>query len=161
MILYLSILLLKVVENTLATLRLIIVANGKKKLGSVLQGLVTISWIYSAKFTIVNLDKDLLKIFFFVVGSIIGSYLGSRLEERIALGSNSLMCIVNKKYESNIIKNLNNYKITRLSCMDKDYSILLIVTKRKFINNICKIIKGIDSNCIIIVEKAKFITNIV
>lgn len=161
MILYLSILLLKVVENTLATLRLIIVANGKKKLGSVLQGLVTISWIYSAKFTIVNLDKDLLKIFFFVVGSIIGSYLGSRLEERIALGSNSLMCIVNTKYESNIIKNLNNYKITRLSCMDKDYSILLIVTKRKFINNICKIIKGIDSNCIIIVEKAKFITNIV
>lgn len=161
MILYLSILLLKVVENTLATLRLIIVANGKKKIGSVLQGLVTISWIYSAKFTIVNLDKDLLKIFFFVVGSIIGSYLGSRLEERIALGSNSLMCIVNTKYESNIIKNLNNYKITRLSCMDKDYSILLIVTKRKFINNICKIIKGIDSNCIIIVEKAKFITNIV
>lgn len=161
MILYLSILLLKVVENTLATLRLIIVANGKKKIGSVLQGLVTISWIYSAKFTIVNLDKDLLKIFFFVVGSIIGSYLGSRLEERIALGSNSLMCIVNTKYESNIIKNLNNYKITRLSCMDKDYSILLIVTKRKFINNICKIIKGIDSNCIIIVEKAKFITNMV
>ena len=45
---YFLIFMAKVIENTLGTLRLIIVANGKKVFGAILQGIIAIIWAISA-----------------------------------------------------------------------------------------------------------------
>lgn len=161
MFIYIAIFFSKIIENALATLRLIVVANGKKKLGALLQGIVALVWIISTGMVIVDINKDILKIVFFCLGSMFGSYLGSVIEEKIALGSNMLICITKEMYENDIKKNLNNYKITTICEKDNTYSILLILLKRKEIKNISNIIKSIDKNSIIISEKAKFINNIV
>ena len=42
---YLAIFGFKIIEDALATLRLIVVSNGKKKLGAILQFVVTLIWI--------------------------------------------------------------------------------------------------------------------
>lgn len=155
MLIYFAIFVSKIIENMLSTLRLIVVANGKKKLGALLQGIIALVWIFVTGVVIININKDPLKIIVFCIGSAIGSYLGSILEEKIALGNNILMCITEEKYE-NIIKNeLKDYRINTISEKNNNYSILLISIKRKEIFKISKIIKKIDNNSILISEKVK------
>ena len=161
MLLYMIIFFSKIIENAVSTLRLIVVANGKKKLGALLQGIVALVWIFVTGIVIVNINKDLLKVVFFVLGSIVGSYLGSIIEEKIALGSNMLICITKEKNEKKIKNKLNNYQITTICEKDNNYSVLLIVLKRKEISKITNILKRIDEDIIIISEKAKTINNIV
>lgn len=155
MLTYTLIFFSKIIENTLSTLRLIVVANGKKKLGALLQGIIALIWIFVTGIVIIDINKDILKILFFCLGSIVGSYLGSLLEEKIALGNNMLICVVKEKYESVIKNKLSKYKITTISEKNKEYSILFILLKRKEINYVLKKIKEIDKNSIIISEKAK------
>ena len=161
MIIYLAIFLSKIIENAVGTLRLIVVANGKKKLGAILQGIVALVWIFGTGIVIIDINKDMFKIVIFVVGSIVGSYLGSIIEEKIALGSNMLICITKEKYEQLIKNKLNNYKITTICEKNNNYSILLIVLKRKEISKIIKILKRIDKEIVIISEKAKTLNNMV
>ena len=97
MLTYIAIFTSKILENTLATLRIILVSNGKKKLGAILQGLVTLLWILVTGTVIINLNQDIFKIIVFCLGSIVGSYLGSYLEEKIALGSNTIIAIIHPK----------------------------------------------------------------
>lgn len=151
----------KIIENAVATLRLIVVANGKKKLGALLQGIVALVWILVTGIVIVDINKDILKIVFFILGSIVGSYLGSVIEEKIALGNNMLICVTKEKYEKIIKDKLNNYQITTMCEKDSNYSVLLIVLKRKEISKISKIIKKIDKDAILISEKIKTINNMV
>ena len=161
MLLYIAIFFSKIIENALSTLRLIVVANGKKKLGAILNGIVALVWIFVTGIVIIDVNKDLLKAVFFVIGSIVGSYLGSIIEEKIALGSNMLICITKEKNEKKIKNKLNDYQITTICEKDNNYSVLLIVLKRKEILKITKILKRIDKDIIIISEKAKTINNIV
>lgn len=158
---YLAIIVSKILENMLSTLRLIVVANGKKKLGAILNGVIALIWILVTGIVIIDINKDLLKIIFFCAGSVIGSYLGSVVEERIALGTNTLMCITDTKYEQSIKKCLKDYQINTISEKDSNYSIILILIKRKEIKSISKLLKSIDNSCIIISQKAKNISNLV
>lgn len=161
MLIYIAIFFSKILENALSTLRLIVVANGKKKLGALLQGIIALIWIFVTGIVIVDINKDIFKIIFFCLGSLVGSYLGSIIEEKIALGNNLLMCIINPQYEIDIKNILNNYQITTICEKDNNYIILLIFLKRKEIQKISKIIKRIDKESILIVEKAKTLNNIV
>lgn len=158
---YLLIFISKIIENMLATLRLIVVANGKKKLGAILNGVVALVWIFVTSLVIINVNKDPIKIIMFCIGSIVGSYLGSLVEEKIAMGTNMLICIVNEMYEESVKEKLKDYQITTLCEKDKSYSILFIVMKRKETKKVSKIIKDIDKNAILISEKIKTINNIV
>lgn len=158
---YLLIFLSKIIENSLSTLRLIVVSNGKKLMGALLQGIVVLIWIFSISITIINVNKDIFKIFFFVLGSIIGSYLGSVIEEKIAFGDNILICITKEKYENKIKNELKNYIINSIYDKEKEYLILFIYVKRKQILKVYKEVKKIDSNSILISEKVKYLDNIV
>lgn len=155
MLIYIAIFFSKILENALSTLRLIVVSNGKKKLGALLQGIIALIWIFVTGVVIININKDIFKIIFFCLGSLVGSYLGSIIEEKIALGNNLLMCITNPKYEVNIKNILNNYQITTICEKDNNYIILLIFLKRKEIQKVSRIIKEIDKYSILIIEKAK------
>lgn len=158
---YFFIFISKIIENMLSTLRLIVVANGKKVLGAILQGIVGLVWIFVTSIVIINVNKDPLKIIVFCIGSIVGSYLGSYIEEKIAIGTNMIICVIKEKYELTLKEKLNNYQIITLCEKDNNYSILFIVIKRKETIKISNIIKNIDSESIIISEKIKTINNIV
>ena len=93
---YLFIFICKILENSIATLRLIIVSNGKKIEGAILNFILSFIWIISTSLVVLN--NNIYKILIFAIGSLIGSYIGSILEEKIALGNNMLY-IISKKYK--------------------------------------------------------------
>lgn len=142
---YLAIFLFKIIENTLSTLRLIIVAKGKKISGAILQFIIAIIWVISTGIVVHNLNDDPYKILFFALGSLIGSYVGGLIEEKISLGYDLITI-----YELNDIKFSNNYIIKLI----KNKNNIQIISKRK---NRSKIIKTIDKNLTITIESIKLI----
>ena len=143
---YLIIFLLKILENTLGTLRLIIVSNGKKLEGAILNFLLAIVWVISTSMVVIN--NDIFKIFVFALGSLIGSYVGSIIEEKIALGNNMLL-VISKKYEQmkNSITDYDSYIVNE--------NILMIMVSRKKRKAVINIILNIDHNAKIFSESIK------
>ncbi len=139
---YLLIFFLKILENTLATLRIIVLANGKKYIGAILNFIISLTWVISTGLVIINLKEEPFKIIAFSLGSFIGSYLGSYIEEKIAIGNN-LLFIISKANISKKLKQLN-YKFNKINKY-----IYLILIERKHRNNLLKNIKKIDNEIII------------
>lgn len=151
-ILYFLIFISKVIENGLSTLRLIVVANGKKILGAFLQFTISLVWVLVTGIVVTDIINDPLKIIFFALGSLVGSYIGSIIEEKIALGDILINCITNNNDVNNYIKSLG-YNTSIIKTNDKDILLFVIPRKRKvqIINNI----KLIDKNILIFSEKVK------
>lgn len=154
---YLIIFTLKVIENALSTLRLIVVSNGKKLLGATLNFVTTIIWVLTAGMVIININEDILKILFFCLGAFAGSYVGSYIENKLALGNNLIICIIDQ-IELPIIDKLRDkgYGITTVPGYGKDNEkyILLIFAKRKKRKEIINEIKHLSNSCMIISEVA-------
>ena len=158
MFIYFLIFVFKVLENTLSTLRIIVVANGRKLLGSILQGVIALVWAFSTGLVVVDVLKDPFKVVSFTLGSLVGSYIGSLIEEKIAMGTNMLTAVIDKSYSSKIIRSLKKqkYDVIVLNGKRKDEfkNIIFIMVKRKKRNDVIKLIKNIDSNSTVIVESA-------
>ena len=158
MFIYFLIFIFKVFENTLSTLRIIVVANGRKLLGSILQGIIALVWVFSVSFVVVDVLKDPFKVIAFAFGSLAGSYIGSLIEEKIAIGSNMLTAVVDKCCTSKVVGALRKQKheVIILNGKRKDElkNVLFIMVKRKKRNDVINLISNIDSNSIIIVESA-------
>jgi uncharacterized protein YebE (UPF0316 family) len=135
-------------ENMLATLRLIVTSNGKKVLGAILLLLTSIVWLTSSSVAIVNLDLKM--VLAFSIGSFVGAYLGSFLEEKIALGNHLLFCISSKKL-STFLRN-NGYIVTSLQGegIENEKEILFIVIKRKKQKEVISLINSFDNKAIIV-----------
>ncbi|MCM1370758.1 MAG: DUF5698 domain-containing protein [Clostridium sp.] len=146
---YFIIFISKVIENALSTMRLIVVANGKKIIGAILQLFISLVWIIITGIVIIDVSNDYFKVIAFILGTSIGSYIGSLIEESIAMGNNMITCIINPKYKKRLLKILKDYKIINT----KDNGKIILLSKRKNKNEICKIIKSIDKSVVIIIEK--------
>lgn len=157
MVLYFLIFLSKVIEIALSTLRLIVVSNGKKWLGAILQLFISLVWIFSTGAVVIGVHKDPLKILFFALGSLVGSYVGSIMEEKLAIGSNMITCIT-ECGSQNLIDQIrtHGYAVTVMqgTGLEKEKDILLIMTTRKKRHHVVDIIHQYDQNCMIISESA-------
>lgn len=162
--LYFLIFFSKVIENALATLRLIVVANGKKWLGAILQFIIALVWVLVTGIVVVNIRKDPLKIIFFALGSFIGSYVGSVIEEKMAMGNNMLLVIIDYKLEDLITSSIRieGYQVTVMkgTGLKEEKSILLIMVPRKKRKRLVSIIKEYDKKALIIAEAARTISGV-
>lgn len=82
MVTYLILFFSKLLENTISTLRIIIINRGQKTFGAILNFVIAIIWSISTSIIVTNF-KDLFSILSFALGCALGSYLGSFMEEKI------------------------------------------------------------------------------
>ena len=152
---YLLIFSLKIIENALATLRIIVIANGKKFIGAFLNFLMSL--------VLVNIQTDPIKIIAYSFGTFFGSYMGSLIEERLALGNNMIIAITDKE-KNTVIDKLReqHYPVISLEGkeLEEEKDILLITTTRKKKRNVIHLIKRIDKKCSIIIDNAYLDTKI-
>lgn len=155
-ILYFVIFISKTIELALGTLRIIVIANGRKVFGAILQGIIAIVWMCITGVVIVNITKDPFKIIAFALGSAFGSYVGSMIEEKMAIGSNMLLIIIRKELEEKIISIVeeNGYNIINIKNCDEEKAILMIVLTRKDRKRIVNLIRKEDKDATIIVDNA-------
>jgi Uncharacterized protein conserved in bacteria len=93
----------------------------------------------------------------FAIGSYIGSYVGCIIEEKLAMGSNMLICIASID-EITLIHKLRelNFEVTSLEGKNSedDKNILFIMTSRKRKKIAINAIQRIDKTATIIIENA-------
>ena len=156
-LIYFAIFIFKIIEDALATLRLIVVSNGKKKLGAILQFLVTLIWIILTSSVLIGLKDDIFKAIAFAFGSLFGSYLGSVLEEKIALGTNIFMVEIENSKSLKLIDILEKEKFntSRVRSGNDKNTILVVTGRRKDKGKIVSLIRKIDAKAIILSEKVK------
>lgn len=161
-LIYLAIFVFKIIEDALATLRLIVVSNGKKKLGAILQLVVTLIWIILTGTVLMGLQKDIFKAIAFAVGALFGSYLGSVLEEKMALGTNVFIVELNYKKALELIKILEKekFQISKFRSSNQENVILMITGARKQTKKIVSTVKEIDKEAIILSEKVKIVPSV-
>lgn len=155
MLIYIGIFVCKVIEDALSTLRIIVVSNGKKLFGAILGFVIALIWVFVTGSVIIGLNENPFKIIVFALGSLVGSYVGSVIEEKIALGTNLFIVkISNNKLQTiyNVLKKAH-YNV---EVINKDT--LRITSKRKETSNVTNLIYKHDKNAFIIAEKAKIIS---
>lgn len=97
MLMYLIIFVAKVFEVSLMTLRTVLVTKGEKVLGSLIGIVEIIIWILVASNVLTGLKDDPFKMVVYALGFAVGIYLGSTIEEKLAIGLLSLQVIVNQE----------------------------------------------------------------
>lgn len=148
MLTYFLIFILKVIENAISTLRMILVSTNQKYLSTILQLLCSIIWIITTSMVVINLKEDILKVIFFALGCTVGSFLGSVLEEKLAIGNIMIICISSLDIMDNIRE--YNFKLTSTKGTGLDTkNIIFIMISRKQKKNLINIIKNIDPNSFI------------
>lgn len=151
---YLLIFSFKIIENTLSTIRIIILANNNKKLAAILQGIISLIWVISTSLVVIDFNKGIGKIIAFTFGSLIGSYLGSILEEKIAIGNILLTIKIRKEKTKKVLNILKLYNTFTIK--NDNYNILLCLVKRKRQTKIIKQIKKADASALIIYEQVSY-----
>jgi len=154
---YLIIFVLKIIENGLGTIRTIFIANGRKIIGAFLNFAIAITWIISTGMVVIDIKQDPIRVLVFAFGCFIGSYLGSILEEKIALGNNIIMCITNIDISDELRKNGYSITTTNGYGMKDNKFVLFIAITRRSKKNLTKKIIELDPNSMIISECATII----
>ena len=91
------------------------------------------------------------------IGALFGSYLGSVLEERIALGTNAFMVEVSCDNALRLTEQLEkeNFQVSKIKSDNNEKTILMITGARKKTSKIVKIIRNVDNKAFILSEKVK------
>lgn len=159
-LIYTGIFIFKIIEDALGTLRIIVVSNGKKVLGAILQFVIALIWVIVTGTVITNVHEDPWKILFFALGSLVGSYFGSALEEKIALGNIVLMVEVDEKIAKILINRLkkSRFKVNGVMESKNDKVLLMVSAPRKKADKVTEIIRSFDAKAEILTEKVKVVS---
>jgi uncharacterized protein YebE (UPF0316 family) len=155
----LLIMLARVVDVSMDTIRVIMIAKGYRKLAPFIGFFQVLIWIITISRIMANLEVWTTYIGY-AGGFAIGTYAGMRLEGKLALGY-ELIRIITKADASALMKALveRGYHVTHVNGEGGHgkVGILFIVQKRKVIREIIELIKQINPNAFYTIEDVRFV----
>ena len=139
----------KIIEVSIATLRIVLISRGERTVGSVVAIAEVTIWIFVTGTVITGFQSDLMKVVVFVVAFAIGNFIGSWLEEKLALGLSQIQVIVHEKDdETRLVGALREkgFGVTTMEVrgMDDIRYMLMLILKRKMTKDA---IAFIDETC--------------
>lgn len=156
----LLILLARVIDVSLDTIRVIMVAKGYRKIAPFIGFFQVLIWIITITRIMANLGIWTTYVGY-AAGFAIGTYVGMKIEGKLALGY-ELIRVITRADASILIKELTDrgYHITFVEGMGKDgkVGILFIVNKRKVIREIIGLIKQLNPNAFYSIEDVRFVS---
>jgi uncharacterized protein YebE (UPF0316 family) len=93
----------KIIEVAISTFRLVLISRGERVIGSVISVVEITVWLVVTGTVLTGFQTDIWKVVVFVAAFAIGIFLGSWLEEKIALGLSNIQIILQDKEEELII----------------------------------------------------------
>jgi uncharacterized protein YebE (UPF0316 family) len=156
-ILPLLIILARIADQTIGTLRLIFLSKGFRILTPVLGFFEVIIWLLAVSQIFQHLDNWLAYIAY-GLGFAIGNYIGIVVEQKISLGS-VIVRIVPKYDTSELISYLreHNFGITSVNAEGSrgPVKVIFSIIKRRDINNFVSIIKRFNPNAFYTIEDVR------
>jgi uncharacterized protein YebE (UPF0316 family) len=148
------ILISKVTEVSLGTVRQILINKGYRREGTILSFFEIILWTFVASRVIMGIAEAPIKGIVYSIGFSLGVYCGSRIENFIALGRVLIQAIISKENSDNMISLLRDkgYAVTTMEARgrDSEKTVLMIFAYRKGKEEIIREIRRLDGTAMII-----------
>ena len=156
---YLFIFLGKIIEVTVATVRMVLINRGERKKGSALALIDITLWVLISGTVLNNFTEDILKVVLYCVAFALGTFVGSWVEGKIALGLSTIQVITDSECSENLLTVLrnNNLAVTVVDGKGKtgERKILFVHLKRNRIADAVKLINEINNECVITVTDVR------
>ena len=156
---YLFILVAKIVEVSLSTIRIVLITKGERAIGAFIGFFEVLLWVFIASSVIKDIASDPLKDIIYALGFGIGNYVGSLLEEKIGLGLSEVQVIVKEEHGYELAEALRekDLGVTLIPGEGKNHSryLLLMFVPRKRVQSVIKQIRQIQENAVITVSETK------
>jgi len=155
------ILLARIVDVSLDTIRVILIAKGYRRVAPFIGFFQVLVWVITITRIMANLDNWFTYIGY-AGGFALGTYVGMRIEEKLALGY-ELVRVVTRADASQLIGSLREkgYPVTTVTGQGKDgeVGILFIVLKRKSISTVIEQIKRFNPRAFYTIEDMRFVSH--
>lgn len=159
LLLPLLIFIARIIDVSLDTLRVIMISKGYRKLAPYIGFFQALIWIIVITRIMENLD-NWTTYFGYAAGFGMGTYIGMRIEEKIALGYELLRIITNAGADD-LIKTLRDrgFAVTNVAGEGRDgqVGILFLILKRKVIKEVVAIVKLHNPNAFYTIEDMRFV----
>lgn len=158
-ILPLLIMLARVTDVSMDTIRVILVSKGFRNYAPVIGFFQSLVWVITISRVMVNLEIWTAYVGY-AGGFALGTYVGMRIEEKLALGY-ELIRVITKTDASTLIENLRNegFPVTSTAGEGRDgrVGILFIVLKRREMKQVIRIINAYNPRAFYTVEDMRFV----
>ena len=156
---FLLIMLAKIIEVSMATVRTVLITKGERTIGSVIGFFEVILWIYIASNVLNNIGANPWKAIFYSLGFAIGNYVGSMIEEKLAIGLAEIQIIVHEesgKMLTDFIREAG-FAVTVVKGEGKNFTreILYVFAPRKKVKDVVDLVKMKEENSVITVSETK------
>ena len=159
---YLFIFVGRIVHMLVSSIWIILVSRGERLASTLVQGMGSVLFILITGSVLVGFKEDIFKSVIYILATGIGTYIGSVIEERLALGLSSLQIIVPKDNVTGEASSVSLAKLLR----NKGFAvtvmhgkgklgmrdILTLHVKRKRMKEAVKIAKDHEERAVIIVN---------
>ncbi len=156
---YTLILLGKIIEVSLSTLRIVLISKGERKIAAILAFFEISLWLTIVSKVLSNLSNDPLSAVVYAIGFVVGNYLGVKLEDFIGLGTAQFQIIVSKE-DSEIITDLIfsegfAYTMVEAKGRFKERAIIYSLLPRKAGKKLSEDIKSLDIDALVSAHETK------
>lgn len=129
------ILLAKIIEVALMTIRTVFISKGEKVFASLIGFIEVLIWLKIVSVVLIGISEDPYKMLAYASGFAIGNYVGLILESKLAIGLITIQAIVDESVGHQLAQSLRNQKIgvTLINGEGRDANknILVLHVKRK------------------------------
>ena len=161
LILPILILLARVVDVSMDTIRVIMVAKGYRRYAPVIGFFQALVWVVTISRVMVNLE-NWTAYAAYAGGFAAGTYVGMRIEERLALGY-ELIRVVTRADATELVAHLRDrgFPVTSVTGEGRDgeVGILFVVLRRQTVAEVVDIIKKFNPRAFYTIEDMRFVSN--
>ena len=151
----------KIIEVTIGTMRIILIGKGYRKPGSILAVFEVLMWVFMASRVIMGIADYPLKGIIYALGFAAGVFVGSLLENRVAVGKILIHVIVDNDSAKEITTVLRNagHGVTNLDGhgKDSDRTVMMIFANRKNKNHIIETIEKMNTKALIVSNEVSIV----
>jgi len=150
----------RIFDQTIGTIRIIFISKGMKHLAPVLGFFEVLLWLIIMKQIFQNLD-NYLYYFAYAAGFGMGSFVGIKIEEKMAMGLVQVR-VIPQKDSSKLVEFLRKagYRFTTIrgSGAEGPVEIIFSVIKRKSVEDFVSVIKEFNPRAFFTIEEVKFVS---
>lgn len=153
------ILLAKIVEVSLTTLRLVFINKGNKLLVTIIGFIEVTIWLKVASVVLVGINEHPAKMIVYAVGFALGNYIGLLIEDKLGLGYSQIQIITSLENCENLANFIRGKgkAVTVVNAEGKDSNKVILFTyvKRKDKDKLVNQINDLNISCVITISETQ------
>ena len=156
---YFIIFFVKIIEVTMATIRIVLVTKGERIKGAMIGLVEVVIWALLVSKVLSNLTEDPFKLIVYALGFSIGTFSGSFFEQKLGFGSVRIEIIVKESSGKQLAKAIRTkgFAVTEVigQGMSHPRSVLIMHIKRKRSTEVVEAIKQLEQDAVITINDVK------